>query len=218
MRMALVFAVVAALALPEAASASSRFGDAPGDAGDGPDIVGVALSHTDSALRIAVDFASSPPLRFDAQAGYTDMLLVAIHTDDNFAANDVEFWTGAHAADLTRGLVVRGSGPSKQAGTADVSVSGKTVTLELDRTLIGDPDKIAIRVGAGREHADPTAGDGGDFAPAAGAYPYDLGGNGPPWWVWPFVGIGAAGIALTGALLARHARRSGHRGRLGVAS
>jgi hypothetical protein len=218
MRLAIVFAVIAALALPGAASASTRFADARGDAGDGPDIVGVALSHTDSALRIAVDFASSPPLRFDEQAGYTDMLLVAIHTDDNFAANDVEFWTGAHAVDLTRGPLVRGSGPSRQAGTTDVSVAGKTVTLELDRALIDDPGKIAIQVAAGRESTDPTGGDGGDFAPAAGVYPYDFGGNGSPWWVWPLVGIGAGGVALTAALLVRHARRSGHRGRLGVAS
>jgi len=208
MRLGIV-SVVALLALSPTALASDRFSDPRGDAGDGPDITAVTLSHTDATVRIAVDFGSAPPLGYSEAEGYTDMLLVGIHTDDDLRQVDVEYWTGVHGVDLTRAMVVR---PEERAivGYADVSVDGSTVVLDVERALLEDPSEIAVQIAAGREYADETAAGrgGGDYAPASGAHPYALSGGGGPAWLRPLVAAAVAGAALA-ALVVLIVRRRG---------
>ena len=137
-------------------------------------------------------------------------------TDDDLSQEDVEFWTGVHGVDLTSAMVVRAE-PRGQAGTADVTVEGTTVTLELARALLDDPDEVAVSVAAARELADDGAAGGGepDFAPDEGAFAYALADGGGPAWLWPLVaGLGAAAIAAIAVLALR---RSARRGRLGTA-
>jgi hypothetical protein len=208
--------LAAFLALSSVALASDSFTDPSGDSSGGPDITGVTLSNTDSTVTIAVEFASAPPLAFSEDAGYTDMLLVGIHTDDDLSRDDVEFWTGLHAVDLTGAVVVRGEPPGGEpVGTADVTVSGSTVALELERGLLGDPDEIAVTVAAGREPVtEGAAGGGADEAPAAGPFTYVLDAGGTPSWLWPAVGAGVAAALVALALIV--ALRPGRPRRLGT--
>jgi hypothetical protein len=206
----LIVLFLAVFAVPVAAFASDGFTDPRGDvSGDGPDITSVTLSHTDQILRIAVDFASTPPLGYDEDEQYTDTLLVGIHTDDDLGRDDVEFWTGVHGVDLTEAMVVRGEAGSGVVGSADVAVEGAMVTLEVERGLLDDPDEVAVTVAAGREETDEQAVGGGDQAPASGPYRYVLA-DGGDWWLWPLVAGGVAAAALAGFALVR-GRRSAQR-------
>jgi len=209
MRVATVL-LVASLALAPTALASDRFSDPRGDADGGPDITAVTLANTDDVLRISVEFASSPPLGYDEAEGYTDMLLIGIHTDDDQSQADVEYWTGVHGVDPTRAMVVR-AGRRAIVGYADVAVDGTTVSLEVRRALLEDPDEVAVQVAAGREYADETAGaagGGGDFAPASGAHLYALAGGDGPAWLRPLVATALAALALAAvtALIVRRPR------------
>ncbi len=209
---------VALLALAPSALASDRFTDPRGDAGgNGPDITAVTLSHTDAVLTIAVDFASAPPLGYDKREQYTDVLLIGIHTDANLSQNDVEFWTGVHGVDLAHAIVVRGAPTRGIVGTADVAVAGTTVTIKIQRALLGDPSEVAVMVAAGRESVNEQAGGGGDMAPASGAFSYQLATGGTPSWLWPVVGSGAAVVLALAAFAVLSARRSARGHRLGVA-
>jgi hypothetical protein len=197
--MRLVTVLLAALlALAPVAFASDTFTDSRGDSTGGPDITSVTLSHTDSTVTIAVEFASAPPLAFSESDGYTDMLLVGIHTDDDLSRTDVEFWTGLHGIDLTDAMVVQGGGPgSERLGTAAVNVSGSTVALEVERGLLGDPDEISVSVAAGREYvAEGATAGGGDEAPATGPHTYVLDAGGSRSWLWPAAGAVAVVVAL----------------------
>jgi hypothetical protein len=207
--------LAATLGLAPAALASDVLADARGDATPGPDIVAVTLSHSEESLAIAVEFASTPPLGHDEAEQYTDMLLIGIHTDDDLAQTDVEFWTGVHGVDLTRGTVVRSDSRSA-AGTADVTVDGATVTLELERALLDDPDEVAVSVAAAREYADEGAEGGGepDFAPDEGTFASTLTDGGGSGRLWPLVTGLAAGALLVFAGVA--VRRSLRRHRLGA--
>jgi hypothetical protein len=215
MRLATVL-LAALLALAPVAFASDTFTDPRGDSTGGPDITSVTLSHTDSTVTIAVEFASAPPLAFSDSDRYTDMLLVGIHTDDELGRADVEFWTGLHGIDLTEAMVVQGAGPdSERLGTAAVNVSGSTVALELERGLLGDPDTISVSVAAGREYVTEgaTAG-GGDEAPAAGPHTYVLDAGGSRSWLWPAAGAGSVAAVVALVLLA--ARRPWRPDRVGT--
>jgi hypothetical protein len=217
MRVATVL-VAGLLALAPVALASDAFTDPRGDSTGGPDITSVTLSHTDSTVTIAVEFGSARPLAYSESGGYTDMLLVGIHTDDDLSRADVEFYTGVHGVDLTRAMVVR-AGPAERGvvGTADVTVSGSTVALELQRELLGDPDAISVDLAAAREYlTEDAAGGGADEAPGTGPYTYVLdGGVGAPAWLWPAVGVGAAAALVALALLVV-ARRPGRLHRVGT--
>jgi len=197
--------LAATIALAPVALASGGFDDPRGDASPGPDIVGVTLSSTDETMAIAVELAAAPPLGYDEEAGYTDMLLVGIHTDDDVAQEDVEFWTGVHGVDLTEAMVVAAE-PRGRVGTADVRVEGAEITLELERALLDDPAEVAVSVAVAREYVDAAEDGGGepDFAPDEGAFAYALsGGDGPPW-LWPLVGVvGGAAIFTAGAVALR---------------
>lgn len=213
--MRIVAILIAALfALPATALGSDRFTDPKGDApGSGPDITAVTLSHTDTALTIAVEFANAPPLAFDEDEHYTDMLLIGIHTDDDLGRTDVEFYTGAHGVDLTRAPVVRAGieSPRAQVGTAALAVDGATLSLTVERSLLDDPEEIAVSVAAGREYVDEdAAGGGGDEAPATGAFRYSLADGDTSGWVWPALVGGVAAAALTALAVVVNRRRRPH--------
>lgn len=204
--------MAALLVLSPVALASDSFTDPSGDSGGDPDITSVTLRHTDATLTIAVEFDSVPPLAFSESDGYTDVLLVGIHTDEDLSRGDVEFWTGVHAVDITGARVVRGGPERGVVGTADVSVSGSTVALEVERDLLDDPDEIAVQVAAGREAVPESAAAGrGDEAPDSGPYVYVLGDEGVPSWLWPVAAIVGAAMLVALALLV--ALRPGRPGR-----
>lgn len=206
--MRVVMVLLIALAAASSSLAADRFTDPRGDVGDAPDVTAVTLSHDDRAVAIAVDFGSAPPLGYDED--YTDMLLVGIHTDEDLSRSDVEFWTGVHGVDLDRGLVVAAAGADSQVvGYADVTVEGTSVTLEIERALLGDPDEIAVAVAAGREYLDGEEMPGeGDFAPASGAYRHVLADDGGTPWLGPVVaGLGAAAAGAVVVLARRRSRR-----------
>ena len=213
--MRIVATLIAALfALPATAFGSDRFTDPQGDArGGGPDVTAVTLSHTDTAVTVAVEFANAPPLAFDEDGHYTDMLLIGIHTDDDLGRTDVEFYTGAHGADLSRAPVVRAGSESRRApaGTATLAVNGATLSLTVERSLLDDPEEIAVAVAAGREYVDEgTAGGGGDEAPATGAFRYSLAGAETSSWVWPAVVGGIVAATLTALIVVVSHRRRPH--------
>jgi hypothetical protein len=198
--------MAALLVLSPVALASDTFTDPSGDSGGDPDITSVTLSHTDATLTIAVELGSVPPLTFSESDGYTDMLLIGIHTDEDLSRTDVEFWTGVHAVDITEAMVVRGGSGRGVVGTADVSVSGATLALEVERDLLDDPNEIAVQVAVGRESAPEGAASGrGDEAPDSGSYAYVLGDDGAPAWLWPVVGAAAA-ATIAGLVLLRALR------------
>lgn len=213
--MRIVAILIAALfALPATALGSERFTDRRGDApGSGPDVTAVTLSHTDTALTIAVEFADAPPLAFDEDERYTDMLLIGIHTDDDLGRTDVEFYTGAHGVDLTRAPVIRAGieSPRAQVGTAALAVDGVTLSLTVERSLLDDPQEIAVAVAAGREYVDEdAAGGGGDAAPATGAFRYSLADDDTAGWVWPALAGGIVAGALTALAAVVNRRRRPH--------
>jgi hypothetical protein len=212
--MRIVAILIAALfALPATALGSDRFTDPKGDApGSGPDITAVTLSHTDTALTIAVEFAEAPPLAFDEDEHYTDMLLIGIHTDDDLGRTDVEFYTGAHGVDLTRAPVVRAGieSPRAQVGTAAIDVDGATLEITVERSLLDDPEEVAVSVAAGREYASGDAGGGGDEAPASRAFHYSLAEDDGAGWVWPALAGGVAAAALAALIVVANRRRRPH--------
>jgi hypothetical protein len=204
---------IALLVLSPVALASDSFTDPSGDSSGDPDITSVTLSHTDTTVTIAVEFDSVPPLGFSESDGYTDMLLVGIHTDEDLSRRDVEFWTGVHAVDVTSAMVVRGGPERGVVGTADVSVSGSTVALDVERDLLGDPDEIGIQVAAGRESVSESAAVGrGDEAPDSGPHAYMLGDGGGSFWIWPVAGVAAATLVVLALVVAlRSGRLHRHR-------
>ena len=212
MRIAAVL-IAAFFALPATALGSDRFTDPRGDArGSGPDVTAVTLTHTDTALTIEVEFANAPPLAFDADERYTDLLLIGIHTDDDLGRTDVEFYTGVHGVDLTGAPVVRAGieSPRPPVGTAVVDVDGPTVSLTIERSLLDDPKEIAVAVAAGREYVDEdAAGAGGDEAPATGAFRYSLTDDGSAW-VWPTLLGGGVAAALMALIVVVNRRRRPH--------
>ena len=205
--------LAACFALPATALGADRFTDPRGDAGGvGPDVTAVTLSHTDTALTIAVEFANAPPLAFDEDERYTDMLLIGIHTDDDLGRTDVEFYTGAHGVDLTRAPVVRAGSesPRAQAGTAAVDVDGATLEVTVERSLLDDPEEVAVSDAAGRDYVGEDAAGGGDEAPAAGAFRHSLAEDDGSGWLWPGLAGGIAAAALAALIVVANRRRRPH--------
>jgi hypothetical protein len=138
----------------EPVSPATCYEDPLGDVlgGIGPDIVAVAISEPDaSRVSFAVELASEPPLGYDAETLSTDALSIILAADVDAETADwhlivhgaslpqaVE--TGAHLYDATIGEVLE--------GVVDVAVDGPTVTLTVERALLGDPSQLAFAVAA----------------------------------------------------------------------
>ena len=176
--------MTALLALSPVALASDSFTDPSGDSGGDPDITSVTLSHTDTTVTIAVEFGSVPPLGFSESDGYTDMLLVGIHTDEDLSRRDVEFWTGVHAVDVTSAMVVRGGSERGSLGPPMCRSLARPWRSTSSATCSVTPTRIGIQVAAGRESVSESAAVGrGDEARTPGPHAYMLGDGGRSFWM-----------------------------------
>ena len=223
-RMATLLAIAALLLTSGTAAAVERFTDPAGDVtgGEGPDIVAVAVSQPDATrIAFAIEFATAPPLGFDVDKGYSDMLMLFLDTKPprTDGMEGVDFIIGAHGANLDQGasLVALESGTSSgdiQLGVVTTAVDAKTLTLTLPLDAIGNPDLIRFGVGAGREGPGEQTG-GEDSLPNKGGqvptYTTTASGSASPDWVWPALAAVAVGAALLVlfALVMRGRRRRG---------
>ena len=128
-------------------------GDVPG--GAGPDIVAVTVSQPEGPLvSLSVELASEPPLGYDLESWTTDMIWIGLDTQP---VTDIEqgseYVIGVHGADLQEAAETgahlydsSGDGSALFWRVVDVAVDGPTVTLTVDRKLIGDPDVMSFFV------------------------------------------------------------------------
>jgi hypothetical protein len=171
---AVVSAAVFVLAGAGPASAAETYQDSVGDAtGDAPDIVAVTIEDSGDmpVVGISVEFASEPPLGTDGET-WTDVVFIGLVTDPEIGPDgrpesrvalvdpDADYTIGAHGVSLPQYLEAGGhlvvSGGDLYWFVVDVAVEGPTVTWNLDRKLIGDPDVLAFGVIAGVERDDAT--------------------------------------------------------------
>jgi len=118
-----------------------------------------------------------------------------------------------HGVDLTRAPVVRAGieSPRAQVGTAALAVDGATLSVTVERSLLDDPDEVAVTVAAGREYVDEdAAAGGGDEAPATGAFGYSLTDGDASGWALPTVVGGVVAAALTALIVVVNRRRRPH--------
>ena len=143
-------------------------GDVPG--GDGPDIVSCSLAEPwQSLISFTFEFAAEPPLSYDVETMSTDELWVGLFTDPAAVfPDDVTHLLAVHGATLEEEAVTGATlwdasqveGDPVYWSVVDVEVEGPTLTLAVDRKLLGDadPDELYF-VGM------VSAGDAGDFCP-----------------------------------------------------
>ena len=140
-------------------------GDVAG--GSGPDFVACGASEPfDSLVSYIFEFAAEPPLSYDLETMSTDELFVAVspRADADFDEGDFEYALIVHGATLPRdaetgaGLYdsTRAEGDEVFWRVVDVAVDGSTLTLSVDRKLIGDPDTVYFMAGASREGQEET--------------------------------------------------------------
>lgn len=172
--MTVVLAVALVLAGAAAASAAETYQDAVGDAtGAAPDIVAVTIEDSEDmpVVGISVEFASEPPLGTDEET-WTDVVFIGLVTDPETGPDGqplsrvalvdsvADYTIGAHGVTLPDYLEAGGhlvvSGGDLYWFVVDVAVEGPTVTWNLDRKLIGDPEVLAFGVIAGVERDDAT--------------------------------------------------------------
>jgi hypothetical protein len=183
MRIATVVLALFLLLGASVALAQTTYPDKVGDVtgGRGPDITSVRVSNTKAAVTFSVRFAKAPPLRFNAGAGWVDMLLVGIDVPP-LGPGPVSPggpWLGANFAAGTHGPSTRGQmvrlaqGTSRRVATFPIATSGSTLTFSLPRRALGNPASFAFTVAAAREMAQANEG-GVDVAPARGVFRYRL--------------------------------------------
>lgn len=157
-----------------------------------PDLTAVRISSDARQVHLAFSFASAPPLSASAEAGWTDMLLMGIDVPPIGAPPTPSGWMGLDYALGMHGVDDRavfrdmqasigrggGTGMPPVLRTLRSSVSGREITIDLPRALIGEPDYFDFNVAVGREGADEGAGGGGDVIPAEGTARYRLGPEG----------------------------------------
>lgn len=159
----------------------ANFADPVGDVEQGrPDLTPVRVSNTDSEITFAVRFATEPPLGFDEEERWVDMLLIGIDVPPlgpepvvpggEWSGADVALGAHGPSADVT--LVRRGV---RKPARFAIQASGSTLTFSVPRRALGDPDWFTFSVAAARESND-EAGDGGGFdvAPGQGTLRYTL--------------------------------------------
>ena len=125
-------------------------GDVPG--GEGPDFVSCSLSEPwQSLVSFSFEFASDPPLSYDLETMSTAELWVALATDPAAVVpEDATHLLGVHGATLEAEAVTGAAlWDASQVEddpvfwrVVDVEVEGATVTLAVDRKLVGDPDDL----------------------------------------------------------------------------
>lgn len=156
-------------------------GDVKG--GAGPDLTAIDISHTATTVTFRVRFAKAPPLRTSTEEQWTDMLLIAIDVPPRSLRRTAHGWLGSdfylgmHGAEPVAVLVRAPKSPSEQGrmlGRQPAAVSGRTISITVNRRRLGDPDWVEVAVAAGREASSPTAGGGSDEAPARDAFHHQL--------------------------------------------
>jgi hypothetical protein len=180
-----VSATALVLAGAGSAAAGERYQDLVGDAtGAAPDIVAVTIEDSEDmpVVGISVEFASTPPLGTDEET-WTDVVFIGLVTDPEtgpdgqplsrvaLVDSDADYTIGAHGVTLPQYLETGGHLVVSEGDlywfVVDVAVEGPTVTWNLDRKLIGDPDVLAFGVIAGVERDDATE-EGYDVFPDEG--------------------------------------------------
>jgi hypothetical protein len=127
--------------------------DPVGDVPEGePDIVAVTVSEPwQSLVSISVEFAAGSSLGYDLETMLTDELWVGLATTPEATAiEEFEYLLGVHGATLSSEVetgaalfdTTRPAGEEVLWRVVDVEVDGGTVTLSVDRKLVGDPDEL----------------------------------------------------------------------------
>lgn len=140
-------------------------GDVAG--GSGPDFVACGVSEPwESLVSFTFEFAAEPPLSYDLETWSTDELFVAVspRADADFLKGDFEYALIVHGATLPSdaetgsGLYdsTRAEGDEVYWRVVDIAVDGSTLTLSVDKKLIGDPDTVYFMAGASREGQEET--------------------------------------------------------------
>jgi len=143
--------------------------DPRGDvAGTGPDLLACGVSEPwESLVSFTLEFASEPPLSYDLETMTTDDLWVALSTKPGpLFEGDMEYALIVHGATLPleettgSGLfdATASEGDEVFWRVVDVDVDGSTLTLAVDRKLVGDPDTIYFQVAVGSEGQDEASG------------------------------------------------------------
>lgn len=135
--------------------------------GSGPDFVACGASEPfESLVSFTFEFAAAPPLSYDLETWSTDELFVAVspRADADFDEGDFEYALIVHGATLPSdaetgaGLYdsTRAVGDEVFWRVVDVAVDGSTLTLSVDRKLIGDPETVYFMAGASSEGQEET--------------------------------------------------------------
>jgi hypothetical protein len=164
-----VAAAVAALVIvPAALSGAISYRDSAGDVkgGPGPDIRSVSAVAQKGRLSFRITFAKAPPLMYSTKRGFTDMLLVTVWTTRSTSTKAPHYWLGVHGADLKHVPLVNAL-TKKMVWLEPSVVLGKSVTLSVNASQVGNPRMIKFSVAAGRE-MNEGAGGGSDVAPDKG--------------------------------------------------
>jgi hypothetical protein len=167
----------ATVTAPGAGAHRDAFGDVtPGE----PDLTALRITNDARAVRMAFTFAGAPPLATNLSAGWTDMLLMGIDVPPIGSKPTPNGWMGVDYALGMHGVddraVFRDMHQTKrQMTTLRSHVSGRTITIDLPRTLIGDPAYFDFNVSVGREGGDQEGS--GDSIPATGTLRYRMTGD-----------------------------------------
>jgi hypothetical protein len=127
--------------------------DPMGDVPEGePDIVAVTVSEPwQSLVSVSVEFAAEPALGYDLEKMLTDELWVGLATTpEATAVEEFEYLLAVHGATLSSEVetgaamfdTTRPAGDEVLWRVVDVEVDGPSITLFVDRKLVGDPDEL----------------------------------------------------------------------------
>jgi hypothetical protein len=179
--------VLAAVGAATAGANNGTFADPAGDAGNGPDVTGIALSDSPTGL---LQFAVTTP---GMAVGTPTNMFVLLDTDRNAT-------TGFNGAEYILYLTHDSTGGvygldqwqnndlvQLQAPSLTFTVSGDTFTFSLSKTEIGTPQSFNLSVLAAAMDAAGNVASV-DRAPDSGAWIYELTAT-PPAVVKPVIGM-----------------------------
>ena len=157
--------------------------DASGDVAAGlPDLIAVTIASDATTVSMRFTFRSAPPLRTDLAGKWTDMLLMGLDVPPIGPGPGTGDWMGVdyafgvHAIEgqarlRAMGASMGGAAPGPPT-TIPTRWSGRSISIDLQRSLIGDPPYFEFVAAVGREGSDES-GDG-DALPAKGTLRYTL--------------------------------------------